>query len=468
MSGLGRFPRAADRLLSFLAHEIESAPSRRWLLAFSGGPDSTALAWAMATLGARATLGHVDHGLDAGSQERARQAERIAERLDLPIVVESLDEPPPATGVSLEAWAREKRYAVLHSMLDRLGCDRIATAHHADDQAETLLLRLAFGSGLFGLRGIRRRHGTIARPILGVPRSLLLSALEELGLEPVLDPTNKDLRRPRNRIRHRILPEWKKERPTLVEDLCRLSGTATRAIGRLENFFAEELSMQRLAAGGARCDRRRFDELPSPLRVLALSTLETWADKRLPSPATARSELFRQLAAGDRVGCDAGDGWRWHGDSRSLRLLPRQKPLARFTYTVQVPGSVSISEIGAFLRISAAPAERLEVAEQATKAYLRPPSTACRQVQIRNRRPGDRLRPTGRQRDKRLKELLIDQRIPREQRDHLPLVVVEGRLAWVPGIGTDDRFQAHVGEPSWLVELRQDDSPAAPTRSSAT
>lgn len=464
-------PGAAQRLKATVASEIEAEAAHHWLVAFSGGPDSCALAWALAAISRRGldvTLAHIDHGLDPGSAARARAAGRIAERLGLPLIVERLPERSGLDRLSLEAWAREGRYDALATIARRLGCQRIATGHHADDQAETLLLRLTFGTGLFGLRGIRRRHGLVVRPMLGLPRSLLLAALDQIGLEPVLDPTNDDLRRPRNRIRHRILPEWEMERPGLIEELHGLSQTAARATARLEQFFADHLHMQRLPGGGVGLDRLRFGDLSADMRNLALSTLERLAGKRLPSSTAARSELLRQLDSGARIGCDAGNGWRWHGDGRNLRLLRREKTLARFTYTVQVPGSVSISEIGSLLRISAAPAERLEVADQATKAYLRPPSTAYRTVQVRNRRPGDRLRPAGRRRDRRLKELLIDQRIPREQRDRLPLVVVEDHLAWVPGIGIGDRFRAREGEPAWLVELSRDDSLPAGGRTDAS
>ncbi|MEM8995043.1 MAG: tRNA lysidine(34) synthetase TilS, partial [Acidobacteriota bacterium] len=93
-----------------------------------------------------------------------------------------------------------------------------------------------------------------------------------------------------------------------------------------------------------------------------------------------------------------------------------------------------------------------DVAAPASKAFLRPPSSACPRVEIRNRRPGDRFVPAGRRREKRLKEVLIDLRIPRDERDRLPLVVIDGRIAWIPGVGRDERFRPRDGEPAWLAE----------------
>ncbi|MEM1177314.1 MAG: tRNA lysidine(34) synthetase TilS [Acidobacteriota bacterium] len=447
---------AADEVRRAVENCIDGDGSS-WLLAFSGGPDSTALAWAFASLQERRSLKvhlvHVDHGLDGGSADRALAAAALARRLGLPLSTERLDAAARPRNLSLEDWARRRRYATLRSEARRLGCDRIATGHHADDQAETVLLRLAYGTGLRGLAGIRRRHGSVIRPLLGLRRRQLEAALEELRLDASDDPTNRDTARPRNLIRHRILPEWNSRETTLVHDLGRLATSAEGAFRRLDATLTRTLRIEGLANGGSQLDRRVLGTLPYELFPHALSTLELTAEKPLPSPATARRELRRQLCSTDRVGCDAGGGWRWQADGRRLRLLPPRKPLAEFTYTVQVPGSVSVAEIGASLRITGAHPERPEVADPASTVFLRPPSSAYRHVEIRNRRPGDRFHPAGRRRERRLKEVLIDRRIPRDQRDRLPLVVIDGSIAWVPTVGIDERFRPRDDEPAWLVEL---------------
>lgn len=449
--------RACTGLVEAVERCIRRDGRRSWLIAFSGGPDSTALSWAFLSLrrrlGLRVQLAHIDHGLDAESTHRAERAADIAQQLDLPLVTERLDGSARPTKISLEAWARDARYTALARVAHQLDCQRIATGHHADDQAETVLLRLAFGSGLRGLAGIQGRRGNIVRPFLTLRRHQIESALAELSLEATVDSTNRDLSRPRNLIRHQILPEWEGRQTQLVRNLLRLSDAAGRAHRRLDTFFVELLNIQDLSTGGASLERRQLTTLPNELFPPALSALEWIAEKPLPTSTAARSELQRQLRTPGPVGCDAGTGWRWQADGRRLRLLPPRKPLAEFTYTVQVPGSVFIAEIGFSLRIAGAPFERPAIADQAVAAYLRPPSSECRHVEIRNRRPGDRLTPAGRHRERRLKELLIDQRIPRDQRDRLPLVVIGGRVAWIPGIALDEHFRARDGEPAWLVEL---------------
>ncbi|MEM8997848.1 MAG: tRNA lysidine(34) synthetase TilS [Acidobacteriota bacterium] len=321
---------AADLVAEAVSSAVRRDGAESWLVAFSGGPDSTALAWALGSLrqsmGLRIHLAHIDHGLDAGSTARARSAIALADQLALPITAERLPAESRPSTVSLEAWARRGRYAALHDVAARFDMRRIATGHHADDQAETVLLRMAFGSGLRGLAGIRRRFGRISRPLLDVRRRQIQAALDDLGLDAIDDPTNRDLDRPRNLIRHHILPEWNGRQGQVVDTLHRLADGADRAFHRLDAFFTQQLTIESLPAGGGQLRRPALESLPQELMTHALSTLEMIARKPLPSPLTARRELERQLRSGGRVGCDAGAGWRWQADGRNLRLLPPRKP----------------------------------------------------------------------------------------------------------------------------------------------
>src|SRR5436853_5830650 len=190
---------------------VDLAPGDGVVVAFSGGPDSTALLWGMSRLAPRLSLrlfaAHLDHAMDPGSAARAAAAAVLAARLGVPLIAERRDVPSARQpGESHEAAARRHRYAFLEETRQRLGARWIATAHHRDDQAETVLLRLLFGSGLAGVAGIRPVHGAVVRPLLALPRAELLAAVTAAGLTPVDDPTNRLPGVPRNRVRHQLLP----------------------------------------------------------------------------------------------------------------------------------------------------------------------------------------------------------------------------------------------------------------------
>lgn len=207
------------RLKGFFRTAAPVAPGDGVVAAFSGGPDSTALLWGLSRLAPHLEMRlfafHLDHAMDSGSACRAAAAARLAGRLGVPLIAARRDVlASRLPGESGEAAARRSRYEFLEEVRRAAGARWVATAHHRDDQAETVLLRLLFGSGVEGLAGIRPMHGAVVRPLLDVPRAELAAVLKAEGLESVDDPTNRDLRVPRNRVRHRLLPVLSRKDPT--------------------------------------------------------------------------------------------------------------------------------------------------------------------------------------------------------------------------------------------------------------
>ncbi len=463
---LGTLERTLER---FFRHLLEEGAGRaRVLVAFSGGPDSTALLAGLVRVAPRLGLdlhaAHLDHALDADSARRARAAGRLAARLAVPLTSERLPAASAEGRQSPEAAARHARYAFLDKLADRLGATFIATAHHADDQAETVLLRLAFGSGIEGLAAMRARRGRLVRPLLTLRRRELVEALgHDTSLLAVTDPTNEDLAVPRNRIRHRLLPRLEREMPGSVERLVRVAAAAAAAVDRIDERLAACMEPAPVPyEPGVQVRRTAFEALPEALVGHALALLHRRAGIPYPPGIEARRDLLRQLAAnrGGRAGCDCGGGWRWEAASGWLQLVRRESPRLEFAYTLEAPGEVTIQELGLCLRLrrgrlaswmfTACP-------DRAGLADFRPVAGRCR-IEVRSRRPGDRLTPLGGGR-RRLKDLLIDRRVPRRQRDRLPLLVVDGEIAWVPGITVGERFRLNPKDPGtarsvWIAEIQ--------------
>ncbi|HVT59351.1 MAG TPA: tRNA lysidine(34) synthetase TilS [Thermoanaerobaculia bacterium] len=446
------------------------ATGDRLVVAFSGGPDSTALLWGLSRLAAEWRVGllaaHLDHGMDPSSAERAEQAARLAAALGAPFAHERREMARERRGgEGPEAAARRLRYAFLEQVRRQTRGRYVVTAHHLDDQAETLLLRLGRGTGLAGLAGIRTRHGRggrVVRPLLELPRAALRSAVTASGLVPVVDPTNADLRRPRNLIRHRLLPHLAAEDAHLVARLGRLARRVQAAAPILERRLAAEIAARPL---GAAADLRRLRSLPEALLPPALAALHRRAGAAYPPGRAARAELLRQLRRDGRVGCDCGAGWRWQAQGPLLLLRRAGKERACFTYTLEIPGEVAIPEI----------AVRIEVSRQAVapwmfrgdpqRAGLALPVREGELVTIRSRLPGDRLWPLGAPGSRKLKQLLIDRRVPRAERDRLPLLCADGLVAWVPGVAIDERcrlsgLSAASRTTAWVARLISE--PAGP------
>ncbi|HEY4565282.1 MAG TPA: tRNA lysidine(34) synthetase TilS [Thermoanaerobaculia bacterium] len=435
------------------------APGEGVLVAFSGGPDSTALLWGMTRLaadrGLRLAAAHLDHAMDAGSGARAAAAARIAERLGVPLVRERADVRAGFPGESPEAAARRSRYAFLERTRQALGARWTATAHHRDDQAETVLLRLLFGSGLEGLAGIRPLHGAVVRPLLALSRADLLAAVAAAGLAPVDDPTNRSLSVPRNRVRHRLLPALEADDPGTSLLLARLGGRARAAAQAIDRRLSARLAVVP-AERGIAVARAAVEALPAGLLPSAFAWLHRQAGAPYPAGEAARSELLRQLGVRGRAACDCGGGWRW--ETRGELLILRRAESARetvpdFTYTLEIPGSVEIPEIAVRVRVSRRAVEPWMLQGSPHRAGLALPLMEGDLVTIRNRRPGDRIHPLGARGSRRLKEVLIDRRVPRHVRERLPLLCVGERIAWAPGVTIDQRFRLDGHATAWVAEV---------------
>jgi len=439
------------------ALEPRDPAGSRWLLAFSGGPDSSALAVLLArlapVLGVELHLGHVDHRLDSGSGSRAEAAATIAVALGIPFHLLVRDVAGERRrGESPEAAARRVRYAALEALRVELGASRLITAHHRDDQAETLLLRIAAGTGVLGLGGIAARRGSIWRPALGLQTAQLRGCLADLPVAPVEDPANRDGRVPRSRVRHELLAALEQDEPELRAALAALGETAARAGAALGRALLPHLGESE--QGGERSwSRAALDRLPPPLRPLALALLLRRAGLD-PAPGPRRLRpVLDALARGGRID-RAFDGLRLLDRRGRLVLAPRESRPRSFTYSVTMPGEVELPELGLRFRLRRSAVEPWMLrGELRRAAFELPAGLAESGARLRSRRPGDRLRPLGAPGDRKLKELLIDRKLPRADRDRLPILEIGGRVVWVPGVTIEDAFRLRGGADCWLAEL---------------
>ena len=461
-----RLLQALDECLGARSGTAPAAPGDLLLAAFSGGPDSTALLLGLRELaparGWRLLAAHVDHGLDEGSASRAEAARSLAAEIEVDVVVLAAGAgprlpPEPGEAGGREAAARRLRYALLGRLRDERGARWLLTAHHADDQVETVLLRLLLGSGLAGLAAMPPRRGALVRPLLSLRRAELAAAVAEACLVAVDDPTNRDLAPPRNRLRHRLLPA---AGPAVHDGALRLAAAAMGARNAVERRLAAELPALGTSAGAA-LPLAALRALPPELLPWALAALARRAGLPYPPRRRAVAELARQLAGGGPVGCDAGAGWSWASEGGALLLRP-PGPAAQhavFAYTLAVPGGVEIREAGANLRLTRQPVadwmrrgspDRAALDCVALDLPLAPGDL----VTVRSRRAGDRLQPLGCAHRRRLKDLLIDRRVPRGRRDRLPLLCVGDQVAWVPGVTVHHPWRLRPESRwAWVAEL---------------
>jgi tRNA(Ile)-lysidine synthase len=202
-------------------------PGTRVLVAVSGGPDSMALLHVLSLLRGKHAFGLFAHGVDHGLREASASeldlAERFAQSLEIPFARTRVSLAP---GGNLQARARAARWAALRAAASRLGADRIATGHHADDRAETLLMRLLRGTGPKGLAVLPPLDGDRIRPLFRARRADVEAHVSRHQIPHAIDPSNRDPRFLRTRVRQELLPALERLSPRAVEHLCSLADRA--------------------------------------------------------------------------------------------------------------------------------------------------------------------------------------------------------------------------------------------------
>jgi tRNA(Ile)-lysidine synthetase-like protein len=287
---------------------------------------------------------------------------------------------------------------------------------------------------------------------------------------------------PRNRVRHLLIPALARAEGWNREELSgRLAALAAAASGARQAVARRLARQADLRPDEPSLDLAALAALPAELLPPAIALLHRAAGAAYPPPAAARRELARQFAARNVAGAppgrslatdaarplaaDAGRGWRWSEQAGRLRLdRPAPRPAAGtadpgFSYTLTVPGEIEIPEAGLTVRVGQQAPAPWMLRGSRQRAALALPLVPGDRVIVRSRRPGDRLRPLGASGSRRLKEILIDHRMPRRERDHLPLVCLGAdgdEIAWVPGvtIGHNHRLdEGGAAGPVWVAEV---------------
>ena len=430
------------------ALETLRLPAGKVVVAVSGGLDSVVLLDLLTQTRSRHALepvvAHVDHGILPDSGTLVRRVERLAREAGLPFESVALTLGPETT----ETRARAARYQALRQIARRHAARFILTAHHRDDQRETVLMRFLHGSGPSGLTGMRPRTRDLARPLLSFPRSMILGYARTRGLTWAEDPSNIDPRHLRSWIRHAALPMLEQRVPALPENLDRVrrqAATHQQALDQLLRHWSE-LEFQP--------DARRVSlslevllTLPPSLRLTVVEALV-----RAVSGPAGGGRLRRALHAIEtgRSGltADLGDHWRLETAFGRLVVVPPDRgavpPPANLTGPV---GATTWGDWSITWAEEDAPGRQSRVSDTAW--------FAIRDLSVRAPRAGDRLEPLGGTGRRLAVRCFQDARIPRSDREGWPVIEAGGAIAWIPGVCRSAHFCPESGAPAIRIHVER-------------
>jgi tRNA(Ile)-lysidine synthase len=450
-----------QRIRKFADEYLILEKGDRILVAISGGPDSVALLHLLLELREEyeltLILAHMEHGIRGEeSQEQAGFVQRIGRELGLDCFIRHVDVPVLSRmkSMSLEEAAREARYQFFRETARRAGATKIALGHTADDQAETLLMRLLRGAGLDGLAAMRPRREDdtpLIRPLLNVFRREIMEFLQEQKIPFCLDSTNQEMDYLRNRIRLHLIPMLSREyNPQILLTLhqtasilgeerdwasslvkeklqqCLKSVEGKKMRLSLDDFLALPLALQRDVLREA---VQQVNSNPYRIGFIKVCAVLQWLRE-----GRGRLQLSHNVCIRKQV----RSFWIEEKEPEPERLFED------FHYQMNIPGETRIPELN--LLVSARILDNFGEHGnrfEAEKAYLDLDALPLPLV-IRKRQPADRFQPLGGPGHKKLKEFFIDDKIPRPEREKIPVLASGHEVVWV--------FERRIGEPFKVTE----------------
>ncbi len=412
------------------------------LVALSGGADSVSLLVALKSIGQyELCAAHLNHGIRGEEADRDEDFCRsLCEKLNVEFFCEKSDVPNLAEkyGLSLETCAREVRYEFLFRVAKEINAKAIATAHNADDNAETVLMNICRGTGLDGLRGIPLQRDNIIRPLLYVSRNEIIEYLKKSGQNYVCDSTNFETDCTRNRIRLLAMPQIKEIYPNVSETVGRMTRNLTEDAEFLNTFARENLSLE----------VSHIDSLPVPVkkRVLSMICKDFWG----VSPETVHIDELVRLCR-QKTGVSALP--------KGIFITVKNGKLALFEESVNEEAFLPIGgEV--YWKNYKISCEIKNFDEELCRKINNSDSFAAfdcdiinESLTVRQRQDGDKIFIAKRNITKSLKKLFNECAVPPSQRNDIPVIVAGNVLLWVYGTAKSGRFPPVRGKRALVLSI---------------
>jgi len=420
----------------------------RVLTGLSGGPDSVCLLHVLNNLkdGYKLALHaiYIDHGLRPDEiPSEIEFCKKLCENLGVPFITKSVDVKSYAKeyGLNKQEAARELRYKMFEDVAIEIGANRIALAHNADDQAETFFMRILRGAGQKGLSGIPPVRGKIIRPLIEIERKDIEEFLDGISQSFIVDSSNLKKDYFRNWLRLAVMPEFKRQNPELIRTISR-----TSEIIREEDNYLELIVTKTLMKLIPKKTDRTIELFLVPLETMDKVILRRVLRRAIDAVKGLRGigfvhiediiELVKRGNSGDRIYLPKGirviKGY-------ATLILTSEQPSQLGVYSLNVPEELALKESGVLIKSSFA--DSAEIPCDGKSKVIIDAERIKLSLVVRARKNGDLFYPFGFGRRKKLQDFFVDEKIPRDERDSIPIVLSGDNIVWIAGYRADERFK---------------------------
>ncbi len=405
-------------------------PGDKVICALSGGPDSVAMTSILNSLKEKLKISivaaHLNHMLRGKESDEDEQfVKDFCKKLNVKIITEKLDIKKMSKGKNIEAVAREERYKFLEKVRLQENAQAIAVGHTSSDLVETIIFNLVKGSGIKGLRGFLPRRGKVIRPLFELERTEIENFLEERNIPYRLDSSNLCKNLSRNLIRIEVIPELKKINPNLERTLLSSSET----LRELEDFVNSNVKE---VLRKATLSQNSFSiglDVTRKLHPFILKSMIQEAFFQLTGEILSSRKLkdvARIVEKAEFKAIDLKGGFVAYSDQKTLTIKKKGKVLSYYKKLKSLPEVIE-TPLGIFEFFQS------DVKLEEEDTFCFPKDYLKKGIEVRNRREGDRIKlKSG---TKSIKKLFIDRKIPKLERDVIPLVATtEGEVLWIPNV----------------------------------
>ncbi len=400
------------------------------IIAVSGGLDSITLFILLYFTGFfKLIIGHINHNLRKDSDDDQLFVQELCKEFDIPFFLKRLDSKSRSKSESFEEWARIERYSFLNNLSEKTNSKWIMTAHHSNDQVETILMNLSRQTGVSGLKGISKKHGKIIRPLLGFSKQEIIDFRTRIGYSYIDDPTNKDVSIPRNFLRNKVLKPWEDQVPKVIKGISQSAQHFQDWENALDYLIVSYL-MPKIIKSDVRFEIS-YEVIKSMPKMAMLRLVKLLINNKMDLWSKHQLKMLNQFLNNNLTGnlYKFSNGWYLLHD-RDVLIGQKNPNLTNDAITIKPNQSIIFNkyELKIIIQKGKVPTKSYQNIELVDWSKLK-----NQNLKIRIWKHGDYFHPLGMKGKQKISDFLVNEKVDRISKFTQCVLTANGKIAWVCG-----------------------------------
>ena len=409
------------------------------IVAVSGGLDSITLLFLLEAIKIfEISVAHINHKIRVNSDSDEQYVKLLSKRMGLKFISKSLNPKTISKGESIEEWARKKRYGFLMESLKKTKSKKILTAHHANDQIETILMNLSRGSGVLGLRGIDKKNKYILRPLLGFKKKDIIEFSKRIKFKFIEDETNKNLSIPRNFIRHKVVNPWEKQIPYLSDafnhTVDNISNWQLALDYFINNFILSKINFQ---DNGFSIEKNLIKDCPNLVKLRIIQLLIRSDETNLWS--RHQIKMLNNFFVKNEIGkiFEFNNQWRLLCDRNDIIGQKINRYYSKKSILMSKDLMVDHNNVNISIRIS----NKKNIKSKSRYEIVDWKKIKKKKLRIRLWREGDTFQSLGMNGHQKVSDFLINNKVNQFEKEKQHVLIANNEIIWICGLRISDKIK---------------------------